>query len=425
MRFTPPRNRDKYEGFISAFSWPPKMLRLIRDLLRLESDDVGFRHAGFVIQGQRKFEKAAHRALLLADAYGPTLQINFIRPLRHQRAIGDNCAWWALTEDSIRRHPSAADPAAIADQLRAVFKTFRPTIVIASRYGGSLAPVIIDLARRDHVPLLSHIDDNLLTVPPSSGDISHAKHGNQERQLVLRQLLAEADLNYISTKPLYTQLLEMGVLGKDVIVGGIAGAAEPLPVSHKTEKKRARESTCLTFGYMGSRSHTGDLEMIAPAIAAVLRRFPQARFETFGSVDLPAALSAFKIVRHGRMKDYDQFLRRLSSLDWSFGLAPLAVNDFTMAKTNIKWIEYSAAGIPVLASNHPIYHACCREGAGLLIDGDWQERIGEMIETPALRRSLLTQARQRLEMDYSPQRLHAQLMTVLQAAGAMSDRLSD
>jgi glycosyltransferase involved in cell wall biosynthesis len=158
--------------------------------------------------------------------------------------------------------------------------------------------------------------------------------------------------------------------------------------------------------------------MIAPAIAAVLQKFPQARFELFGSVGLPTILSAHKVVRHGRVKNYDQFLRRLSTLGWSFGLAPLAVNEFTMAKTNIKWIEYTAAGIPVLASSHPIYQECCRDGAGLLIEGDWQEQIARMIETPALGSSLLTQARRRLDEEYSPQRLHAQLMTVLKAAGA-------
>lgn len=388
------------------------MLRWIHDFLTDDPQDGDFRYHGFRIRGRRDGAKSANRVLLLADAYGPTLQINFIRPFRYQASFRQSWAWWTLTEESIRTCSSAAGPVETVAQLKILFNEFRPTIIIASRYGGLFAEEIISLAAEYQVPILSHLDDNLLAVPSSNGDTSFAKHADQERQHALRVFLSRAHLTYISTPSLYEQLLALDVLGTEVIVGGIAGAAAPYAIPP------ARKGTQVVFGYMGSQSHTGDLEMIAPAIAAVLQKLPQARFELFGSVGLPAALSAYKIVRHGRVKNYDQFLRRLSTLRWNFGLAPLAMNDFTMAKTNIKWIEYTAAGIPVLASDHPIYQECCRDGAGLLIAEDWQDGIARMIETPALGDNLLSQARRRLDEEFSPRRLHAQLMTVMKAAGA-------
>jgi hypothetical protein len=387
------------------------MLRRIRDIFRRNAQDDDFRHEGFRLRGQRQAAKARNRVLLLADAYGPTLQINFIRPLRYQATLQDNWAWWTLTEDAVQERATANGTDKAVTRIKALFATFQPTLIIASRYGGLFTEEIIDFARRARVPLLSHIDDNLLAVPQSNGDATYAKHADEERQQALRALLLAADLNYISTQPLYEQLLTLNVLCPDVVVGGIAGAAAPL-----TSGPRGKSSG-FVFGYMGSKSHTGDLEMIAPAIAAVLDKFPQARFETFGSVGLPVALSGYEITRHGRMKNYDHFLRHLSTLDWNVGLAPLALNAFTMAKTNIKWIEYTSAGIPVLASNHPIYRDCCREGAGVLIDDDWLEQISRMIETPSLGIDLLSQARHRLDKEYNPHRLHAQLMTVLKAAG--------
>ncbi len=388
------------------------MLSWINDIFKSETLDARFKCQGFRIRGRRKFAGFKNRVLLLVDAYGPTSQINFIRPFQLQVSLQDEWTWWTLSEESVREQGVAVGPIKVIDHLGAIFEIFRPTIVVASRYGGPFARNIVDLTRSYKVPLVSHLDDNLLAVPLSNGDVSYLKHSSQERQHSLRTLLSEADLNYISTNILYEQLFSQGTLGKDVIVGGIAGAAAPIANAKKRDHSRQ------VFGYMGSQSHTSDLEMIAPAIAAVLQRFPKARFEIFGSVNFPTVLSNYDVAQYHPVKNYDDFLRHLSELSWSFGLAPLAVNDFTMAKTNIKWIEYTAAGIPVLASKHPIYAECCLNGAGILIDDDWQQQISHVLETPTYGDLILNEARHRLNQEYSPYRLHSQLMTVLRAASA-------
>jgi glycosyltransferase involved in cell wall biosynthesis len=172
---------------------------------------------------------------------------------------------------------------------------------------------------------------------------------------------------------------------------------------------------------MGSRSHSRDLEIAAPAIATALHRFPNARFELFGSIEPPAMLAGVAARHHRKVKNYSAFLRTLAGLDWSFGLAPLIVDDFTRMKSNVKWIEYTAAAIPVIASDHPIYAECCSGGAGLLAAPDgWLPAIESMMESPDLRADVARQALLRLRASYAPERLRAQILTVFSAAGMPS-----
>jgi len=370
--------------------------------------DGTFDYAGFRFRGRRDFAKSDNRVLLLTDAYGPTLQINFIRPLQRHY---DKWSWLVLTETAVSDCCATHGEEKTTDMLRSLLLHYEPDVVVATRYGGPLARGILDVTRSRDIPLIFHIDDNLFAVPETNGGLSFAKHSNPRRQDALRLLLSEADLRYVSTEPLRQELLKLGVLGKEVIVAEIAGAAEIMA------GKRKQQMPSYTFGYMGSQSHSADLEMIAPAIGAALQRFPVARFEIFGSVKLPPLLSKCHVVQHRREKNYDRFLQRLSSLDWQFGLAPLALNEFTLAKTNTKWVEYTSAGIPVLASDHPIYSACCRDGAGILTNGDWQRHIELLIEQPGVCAEILARAQARLNSEYSLDRLYAQLMTMFKTAG--------
>lgn len=360
-------------------------------------------------------ETAPLRLLVVADAAGATLQLNLLRPLAPLRRAGA-MALLVLTEDSLAQAVSRLGASAAAAALRRRWQAFRPSAAFVSRYGGPLAAELLEIAAASQTPLVFHLDDNLFEVPAELGRAKFVRYGDPQRQLAMRSLLEHADLAYLSTELLHRQLAERGPIGGRVVTGTIASAGTPLaPPAPRPAGSGKR------FGYMATASHGADLALALPGIHAALDRDPQLRFELFGTIAQPASLSKYgdRVRRVPPVADYDKFLLCLRDLAWDLGLAPLCGTRFNDAKTNTKWVEYAAAGIPVLASDHALYRGCCADGAGVLVpDAGWEAAILRVLDDAALRREMRTRAWRRLEEEYAPARLGGQLLEVLETAGA-------
>lgn len=350
------------------------------------------------------------KVIVFADAIGPTLQLNLLRPLRAMCDAGA-CSLVIVTEDGmevLQRNPLGASGA-----LQELWRNVGPCAVFASRYGGPYADVIVGMAKANHSPLIFHLDDNLFEVPPEIGAAKYRRYRTPARQSALWTLIEGASLVYLSTEPLRQRLAQLGLKNR-VHVGDIASASDPLPPYPKSP------GGSLVFGYMASGSHAADLELALPAIVDALERHPAATFEMFGSLPVPPALDRFhgRIRHRSPVRDYDGFLQSLQRLGWDFGIAPLRDTPFNAVKTDTKWVEYTAAGIPVLASDREVYRRCCADGAGLLVPDDgWSNAIQSMITDKELRAAVASKAVQRLKSTYSVSRLRLQLLTVLAQAG--------
>ena len=84
---------------------------------------------------------------------------------------------------------------------------FAPDNIVFSRYSGPHSATIVDWARRNGVPVIYHIDDDLLGVPLELGERKYAYHNAPERLQAVRDLLQQADLVYTSTAVLRQRLL--------------------------------------------------------------------------------------------------------------------------------------------------------------------------------------------------------------------------
>jgi glycosyltransferase involved in cell wall biosynthesis len=355
------------------------------------------------------------RILLVVDHLVATHHIGFLRPLARLRREG-RCAIHVLEEQALVRAVQHDGEAAFLSLLDEHFRRLRPTLVCLSRYSGPRPELIQQFARGEGIPLLAHLDDDLFEIPETHGPERLRHYHDPVRQSNLRQAMGGCDLLYASTPALADRVIARG-LRLPVVGGAISSATAPLPDATRPPRPAGQE----TIGYMGTQGHEADLELALPALLGLLASRPGLRIEIFGAVGVPAALARHpERVRHIRAQaDYDAFLSTLAGLAWDVGLAPLRDTPFNACKTDTKWVEYAAAGIPAVVSDRPVYRHAAEGGAAMLVsDQGWREVLTGLVESPAGRASLRQRARARLEAEYSPARLEAQLLEILARLGA-------
>ena len=343
--------------------------------------------------------RAALRVLVLSDTIGATQVISFERPLR--RLVREGACTLRLVDEG-----------ALGTGGRILVKLwaeFAPTHLILSRYSGAMVDKISEFARGKGVPIICHLDDDLFAVPPELGEAKFRHYNDPGRLGRLRAAIQCADLVYASTSALADRLRDHGV-SRPLEAGKIYCAVDPpyTPI-------RPPRTDAVTIGYMGTSGHREDVALIVPAIEALLRRHHHLRFETFGTIELPAPLRMFgdRVIHHRPIADYDGFLDRLAALEWDIGLAPLADNAFNACKANTKWVEYTDAGICVAASDLAVYRPVMEGGRGLLVSNShWIASLEKLIQSPALRLAGVQAAQAELS-NYTLEHLERQLLRLL------------
>lgn len=367
------------------------------------------------ILGPSKPENVKLRLLVVADAAGATLQINFLRPIHAALAAGD-VRIMLLTEDDERLAvKSGYSPKQLVAE---AWEQASPDLVFVSRYGGSLAADLLQKSSQAGVPLVYHLDDNLFEVPIEAGIEKAKKYGTPSRQQAIRTLLENASVVYLSTVRLAAQLRERCQLASNVFIGKIASASNPLPSCPSAAPRRP------SFGYMASSSHAADLQLALPGIVAGLRAHPDLHFTVFGSLRPPPELGIFdqRVEHVSAIGDYDDFLKHLASMRWDWGIAPLQSGRFNEAKTDTKWVEYSAAGVASIVSRHPVYHDCSQGGAAVTVgDLDWAEKLPHILGDRALADRTMAAARQRLVHHHGLIHMAIQLCNVFKFAGLQEE----
>lgn len=309
---------------------------------------------------------------------------------------------------SFAKHCS--DPA----EIEKAFASHRPEIIVLSRYTSDLGQDWIDLAHHAGIPVIFHIDDDLLAVPASLGEAKFKAYNDPARLNALRANMERSDLLYVSTPQLGRRLGEYG-LGTPIVAGDIYCSVSPDEIGPSIPP-----ATGPVIGYMGTGGHSADLAMIVPAIIDAMETVSELQFEVFGTIQMPADLARFGTrVRHiAPVADYSDFLAKLRSLGWWVGLAPLEDNPFNRCKADTKWVEYTVAGMAVVASDLPVYHRACADGAGVFArtKDDWAAAIRQLIYRPEWRTQIIDQARAKLRSGYTHECLRWQVMAIFERA---------
>jgi hypothetical protein len=352
--------------------------------------------------------------LALSASVSPTLAIHLLRPLQGMPNINIQMLTQEALAQIAKNAPPGIDGLSLAGM---ILNQVRPALVFSSRYNGAMAEEFLAASRKLGLPFVFHLDDNLMEVSADQGADKVAYYNDPRRLQALRAQMEQASVAYFSTEALRDRMLELGIRVAKPHVGPICAAVDLLP----SMQFGSSAPTSFTFGYAASGGHNEDLKLALPGIVAALERHPQARFELIGSLEhSPAEFARFgeRVLHERRFIPYDDYLRDLQRRNWVLGLTPLCDNPFTRMKTYTKWVEYTAAGLPVIASDHPIYRDCCADGAALLAkDADWATALPALLGDAPARAAMVAKARERVGRDYAVARLRAQLLEVFRLAG--------
>lgn len=419
--------QEWYDFSLAAISNPERFLEvqdafLAESTMPLTPSDVYERFAQlFKLAGRAEFRPAGfvpdrERILFVANAALPTLQVSFEKPLAPLIGRGEMVTRLVTEQDLEAGTDFQSSSRSDEERAVRVLDEFQPTAIIFCRYSGPGSRSIIQWARSERVPAIYHIDDDLLAIPPDIGERKFAMHNSKDRLDVVRDLLASVDLVYASTERLRSRLLEH-VPDLNVIAGKIYCSGSVLS---RPEDHRAR-----TVGYMASADHAHNLDMVLPAIERLLERNPHIQFELFGSIPIPPALRRFKdrIQTSPAVANYSKFLRAFAERQWDVGICPLAPIDFNLMKANTKWVEYTSAGVAVVASRGTVYDDCCADGCGLLADSadEWLSSLELLISDDEARKSILQKAQAKLDREYSTGTLRRQVLDVLAQAHKVAE----
>jgi len=339
--------------------------------------------------------------LFVANGMTPTLEFSFLRPLRALSQAGAIDLRLLFEREVITRIGEGSLAGHVGRDV---------DLVVFSRYNGPRADDLLAIARAAGAATIYQLDDDLLDVPPSIGAEKHAFHSHPERRASVVALMEGCDVVHFSNERLAAKMAAKARLRRADVAGVINGLS-PMRLPARGPTRR--------IGYMGF-DHAADFAIAAPAVEKILRRHPQVSFEIFGPIPLPWSFSRFgeRVRAQGPVRGYDAFLKRLCDLDWDVGICPLVTDAFNLVKTDVKWIEYSAAGIATVASRSTVYDACCADGCGFLPSGEseWFEALDRLVRQPGERYAAVMRAQRRLVERYSPQRLTRQVLDLFALA---------
>jgi ubiquinone/menaquinone biosynthesis C-methylase UbiE/glycosyltransferase involved in cell wall biosynthesis len=234
--------------------------------------------------------------------------------------------------------------------------------------------------------LITECDDLVFDVPAYNA-ASHPYKPNSEKERLADEQFRLSDAFIVSTNFLKEKLGEMY---PDKPIHVIPNAIDfSLWDNTKGDgKMEPKKEGVVRMIYTGCANHGGDMEIVKPVILALLDEFPNLEFI------IAQDLGTFKDVKHERLKVLDRWVSivdypaMVKGWDADIGLAPLRDHNFNRAKSNLRWLEYSALRIPTVASPIRPFNESIKNGAtGYLCSTkqEWYGVLKGLIKNPVNR----------------------------------------
>jgi len=279
------------------------------------------------------------------------------------------------------------DPDPILDSDVVVTQRFFPV--------GLFEPAVMPVLARADVARIHDLDDLVFDLP--SG---HPRAGEVDEELpAIRRCLLDADVVTTPSDALAEALRAEGVDRVVVIPNAIDPADWPtVDPGTRAPGGDGHTGPAVRIGWAGTSTHAADLAHVATALRAVLDRFAGRVELELRGIEAPAALADHPRVSviSAYEPDYAAYARDLAAASIDIAIAPLRDHPFNRAKSAIKWLEWSAAGVPGVYQDLPPYADVIEPGlTGLLAGTDpgaWTALLTELVTDPRRRHAMAVAA---------------------------------
>lgn len=215
--------------------------------------------------------------------------------------------------------------------------------------------------------------------------------GNTQRMKYLTRCIMACDLVTVTT-PELKKLMEKNLqeAKKKKIWVEVLPNCVDLDFYQPVELKKDK----LRIIWQGGDGHRHDLMTVADALKEVLEKHENVEL-VFAAHSWPEV--ANKIKNFSRVSfdpawtSFDAHPYRLKLLGGDIAICPLEDNEFNRAKSEIKYTEYAALGIPTVASDFIVYSSVIENGKnGFLAKTkeDWVKHLSALIESAELREKI-------------------------------------
>ncbi len=244
---------------------------------------------------------------------------------------------------------------------------------------------IIRIAKQKGIPVIYEIDDCIFNTPDYNRQFEAYRYYFNG---ILNTIIT-ADRVIVSSKFLYRQLINFNqniYLFPNYLPDNIWKLKQPV----------IDDSTTLTIGYMGGNTHRQDLEWIAPALIKIIEQNKNVLLKIWGCLP-PDQFRHKSEVQYIDIdfQDYTQFAGYFQNQSCDIFIAPLLDTPFNQGKSGIKFLEYSALGIPGVYMKIDPYNDYVIDGEnGYLATSlvEWQEKLLHLISDSQLRHRLAENA---------------------------------
>lgn len=212
--------------------------------------------------------------------------------------------------------------------------------------------------------------------------------------ILFGEALQQADYALSSTEPLASRMASQVRKGRAFIHrNGLDIHTQPYL---ELERPKLSPAPMIFYG-TGTKAHNADFDdLVAPALARIMNEFPEWKLLIAGYLTVPACLAEFeeRIVRIGFVSDVDAYTRLLGQAE--INIAVLHDNVVNDAKSELKWFEAGALGIPSVVSATRNYRDVAVPDNDVLFANDpdeWYVALRKLVVDPTLRQTIGDNAR--------------------------------
>lgn len=271
--------------------------------------------------------------------------------------------------------------------------------VMVIQRNNAYATELLKKAKKHGIKVVYEVDDDLVDLSPENPSYIYI---NENKENIVK-LVENADKITVTTTELKNRFLDYGYDNVEIIRNYFIDELFPLNPFKNNETK------FLKIGYFGTLTHDGDLELIHNVILRVkdylLKENINVELEVVGGAVNNAKdwYSVKKLPFYPMpMSNFMKWLN--NNVNWDVGIAPLVNNEFNKCKSELKYIEFSSLGVPVVASRIDGYEEAIDDGVdGYLAtsENEWVSKLVTLLEDPVLRNGMVNNAHDNILKNYS------------------------